>query len=66
MLLHISSPVTEIWEVSVGANDRTDRDRLLHRNGDSLHDRCGSYVQASVEVHEVNLRDGSDASVTSN
>jgi hypothetical protein len=30
------SPVAEISELSVGANDRMGPDRLLHRDGDSL------------------------------
>jgi hypothetical protein len=36
LLFHISSPVAEISEVSVGADDRTDPDRLLQRGGNSL------------------------------
>ena len=44
----ISAPVAEISELSVGADDRTDLDRLLHRGGDSLQ-WCA--VQRTVLIH---------------
>jgi hypothetical protein len=36
VLFHVSSPVRDFPEFSVGVNDRTDKDRLLHRGGGSL------------------------------